>query len=121
MTKEEASKLLSGRILVSRLSKQLPEGIALDELRSLDIPPGTVIRNSCFSCERPDSAPFPEKMRGVRFIGCNLDNVVIPPGNPDLGSNDRCSQRRFSVNPIDGKDWLVDATGKATQLLSEAR
>lgn len=119
MTKEEASKLLSNRILMSR--KVFPEAITPDELRGLDIPPGTAIRNSCFSCETPDSEPFSPKMRGVRFIGCNLDNVKLPPGNPKLGTNDRCSQRRFRVNPSDAakRDWIVDESGTFIQPVDE--
>jgi len=116
MTAAEASKLLSNRVLMSR--RVFPEAITPDELRSLDIPPGTVINNSCFSCETPDSEPFPAKMRGVRFIGCNLDNVALPPGNPELGANNRCSQRKFKVNPADKQDWTVNKGGKFLEPLS---
>lgn len=112
MTAEEASKLLSNRVLMSR--RAFPEAITRKDLLAMEIPPGTVIRNSCFSCEVPDSEVFPPKMRGVRFVGCNLDNVLLPPGNPDLGENDRCSQRRFAVNPADTekRDWTLGSDGR---------
>lgn len=61
-----------------------------------------VIYASCFSQEIPDSDIF-GKIFGVVFINCNLDNVIIPEGNPMID----CSHRRFLVQN-DGNDWEVD-------------
>jgi hypothetical protein len=122
MTAQEASKLLSGRVLVPRKTAALPEGITVAELRKLDIPPGTIIVGACFSCETPDSVIFPDKMRGVRFLRCNLDNVLIPPGNPELGENTGTTMRRFRMNPDDPerRDCEVDKQGKFLAPLSES-
>jgi hypothetical protein len=109
VTKEEAGKRLSGRVLMK--TRAFPEAITFEELAALDIPSGTLVVGSCFSCEVP-SEPFPKTMRGVRFLRCNLDNVTLPPGNPELGKNERCSRRRFRANPADGRDWSIDAAGE---------
>ena len=74
---------------------------------------GDIIESSCFSQEMPDSHIFPEKMKGVTFRRCNLDNVYIPPGN----TVENCSQRRFKAQD-DGEDWLVDENNKPLSLLS---
>lgn len=68
-----------------------------------DIPSGTVIEGSCFSREQPDSLVFPNKMTGVTFIDCNLDNCFIPPGNAIKGG----SQKRFE-SQNDNHDWELD-------------
>ena len=122
MTKDEASKLLSGRVLVPRKVAALPEGITVAELRALEIPPGTIIVGACLSCETPDSLIFPDGMKGVRFLRCNLDNVLIPPGNPELGQNTGTTMRRFKFNPADPerRDWAVDKKGKFLAPLSES-
>jgi len=109
VTKEEASKLLSGRVLMR--TRAFPEAITFAEMAALDIPSGTLVVGACFACEVP-SEPFPKGMRGVRFLRCNLDNVTLPPGDPELGRNDGCSTRRYKANPADGKDWQIDAAGK---------
>lgn len=113
MTKEEASALLSNRILVKHLDKGMPEGITVEELSTMSIPSGTIVSNSCFSCETPDSSVFPKGMKGVRFFNCNLDNVVLPPGNPEIGENQNCSNKRFKMNPDEEKkrDWEIDDKG----------
>lgn len=66
-----------------------------------------VIEGSCFSHEKPDSIVFPEKMTGVTFIDCNLDNCFIPEGNKVVGG----SQRRFEIQN-DLNDWIVDENGE---------
>lgn len=119
-TAAEAGKKWSGKVLVPRKTKGMPEGVTVDELRKADIPPGTVIENSTFAAETPDTVVFPDGMKGVRFKRCNLDNVVIPPGNPDLGDHENVSRRRFKANPADGKDWEVDQAGKFTKELNAA-
>lgn len=63
-----------------------------------------VIYGSCFSSEVPDADIF-GSIKGATFIVCNLDNVLIPPGNTVLGG----SQIRFKAQN-DLNDWIVDAT-----------
>lgn len=70
-------------------------------------PPGTTIDRSCFSQEHPDSDIFPDGMTGVTFRSCNLDNVLIPPGNTLTD----CTTRRFAAQN-DGKDWIVDSNNQ---------
>lgn len=73
---------------------------------------GLVITGSCFSQERPDSVIFPDNLTGTSFIGCNLDNVFIPPGNIVEGS----TQKRFEVQN-DLNDWEVDGNNKPVRIL----
>lgn len=76
--------------------------------RNLD---GLTICGSCFSQETPDRHIFSDKMTGVTFLWCNLDNVYIPPGN----TAKNCSQRIFKAQP-DGEDWILDSATKTTPL-----
>lgn len=64
---------------------------------------GITIFGSNFYSETPDIKIFPDGMKDVKFVNCNLDNVVIPSGN--IIQN--CSTRRFKVQN-DGNDWEVD-------------
>lgn len=67
---------------------------------------GIAIYGSCFSQEVPDTESLPKGLNGVTFVACNLDNVLIPPGNTVID----CSQKRFQVQN-DGNDWLIDDKG----------
>lgn len=64
---------------------------------------GLTIICSCFSQQIPDSEKLPPNLMGVTFINCNLDNLVIPPGNLFVD----CSTRRFVVQN-DLNDWEID-------------
>lgn len=64
---------------------------------------GLVIHGFCLSNEKPDANVLPSDLRGVTFLACNLDNVVIPDGNILIN----CSNRRFQVQ-TDGDDWVVN-------------
>lgn len=64
---------------------------------------GLTIYGSCFSQEIPDTRCFPEDLRGVTFISCNLDNCYIPPGNNIEGG----THERYQVQN-DLNDWLID-------------
>lgn len=83
-------------------------------LTNADIPPGTKIRSSCFSREEPDSVIFPSDMTGVTFVNCNLDNIVIPPGNTLVD----CSNKRFEVQN-DLNDWIIDHNDDPVQLVNQ--
>jgi hypothetical protein len=71
---------------------------------------GSVIVGSCFYQESesdqddPRVYIFPEGMRGVTFIECNLDNVYIPPGNVVDPS---CSCKRIK-RQCDGERWILN-------------
>ena len=82
-------------------------GRNLSQATDLD---GQTIINSCFSQEIPDTHVFPDGMKNVTFINCNLDNCFIPSGNIVQGG----SQRRFKVQQ-DGFDWIVDANNNPVE------
>lgn len=71
---------------------------------------GSVIVGSCFYQDpnSQDADPrvkvFPDDMRGVTFIECNLDNVYIPPGNT---VDPLCSCRRIK-RQNDGESWILN-------------
>lgn len=64
---------------------------------------GKVIYASIFLHEVPDQHIFPEDMKNVTFVNCNLDNVFVPDGALVIGG----SRRRFKVQN-DKEDWIVD-------------
>lgn len=118
-TKDEAAKKWSYKVLVKGDAKPFPEAVTVKELRAADIPSGTIITGSCFQCEAPDTVIFPDDMKGVRFLRCNLDNVFIPPGNPEIGTHEKSSRVKYTVNPADGKDWKLDKAGKFVKPMAE--
>lgn len=65
---------------------------------------GKVIYGSTFYRETPNSIIFNNKMTGVTFINCNLDNIVIPEGNTLID----CTTRTIKVQN-DCEDWFVDS------------
>lgn len=81
---------------------------------AVSIPDGIIIYMSCFSQETPDSEIFRADMTGVTFRNCNLDNVVVPPGNRAID----CSQRRFKVQN-DLRDWELDAADQPAAVINE--
>ena len=70
---------------------------------------GKTFRGCGWSHETPETRVFPDGTKDVRFIGCRLDNVTLPPGSV-LDAD--CSNYQYGVQP-DGKDWageiVVDA------------
>lgn len=87
------------------LSAQDFTGRKLTDHSDLD---GKIIRGSNFSQSEPETIVFPARMKGVTFIDCNLDNVLIPAGNTIIGG----SRRRLKIQS-DGEDWLLDDNGDA--------
>lgn len=63
---------------------------------------GKVIYASCFYNETPNTVIFPKDMKGVTFIKCNLDNIIVPEGNTLIESYNRWIQAQS-----DGQDWYV--------------
>lgn len=75
---------------------------------------GLTIHGLCLSHEKPEAQVLPSDLTGTTFIACNLDNVLVPPGNTLIN----CSNRMFQANPDDGQDWLVDSDGNFLSLLN---
>ena len=73
-----------------------------------------IVYASCFSQETPDSHIFPENMKDITFVNCNLDNVYIPAGNTIVGG----SQRRFKVQN-DKMNWFVDKNNNPIEPLDK--
>lgn len=64
---------------------------------------GKIVYASNFSQKTPDTFVFPKDMKGVTFVKCNLDNVIVPEGNTVLD----CSQKRYQAQN-DLNDWIVN-------------
>lgn len=84
-------------------------GRTLIEAKGLN---GQTIEGSCFSQEEPDSRIFPDDMKGVTFIRCNLMNVHIPDGNTIID----CQTTRYKVQN-DLNDWEVDENDIPTNVM----
>lgn len=78
---------------------------------------GTTVVGACFYQEAPYSATgipdprkdiFPRSMKDVTFRFCNLDNVIVPPGNI-VEAN--CCHRRIRVQN-DRDDWALNEDGQ---------
>ncbi len=66
------------------------------------------IVGSCFYQQKaPNTQVFPTGITGVTFRKCNLDNVLIPPGNTVDGG----CHRKIKIHN-DLEDWIVDDLGK---------
>lgn len=63
----------------------------------------TEVIGSCFYNETPNTKVFPDGIKGVKFIKCNLDNVVVPKECTIEGGCHRLIQMQK-----DGEDWLLD-------------
>ena len=63
----------------------------------------TEVVNSCFYNETPLTKVFPDGIKGVKFIACNLDNIVIPEGCTVEGGTNKLIQVQK-----DGEDWILD-------------
>ena len=74
----------------------------------VDIPDGSYVYGSCFSCETPDSKMFRASMRNVTFRNCNLSNVHIPQPNNNVLID--CQTDQFLAQN-DLNDWIVDDNG----------
>ena len=71
---------------------------------------------SCFYNEKPKSLIFPEGIKGVKFVRCNLDNIVIPKDCTVEGGCNRLIQVQK-----DGEDWLLDDDLKPVEPLNKAQ
>jgi len=76
---------------------------------------GTTIRGTCFAQETPDTEVFPADAIGMGFVGCNLDNVMVPPWCTVTA----CCARRYRVQN-DLEDWEIDGAEKPVRPLNPA-
>jgi len=78
------------------------------------------IVGSCFYQEWLDGDTmkdiFPAGMTGVKFTGCNLDNVFVPTGNVIEGG----THKRIRVQK-DMEDWIVDSGENPVEPLHKKR
>lgn len=72
---------------------------------------GLYIEGLCLSQCTPRSV-LPSGLTGVTFSNCNLDNVVIPPGNTLIS----CLNRRYLAQE-DGQDWEIAEDGTPIKIL----
>jgi hypothetical protein len=63
----------------------------------------TDVIGTCFYNQKPLTEVFPSEIKNVKFIGCNLDNIIIPDGCTIEGGCHRLIQVQN-----DGEDWLID-------------
>ena len=76
---------------------------------------GITIYGSCFSHETPDTKVFPQNIKKITFVNCNLDNVfMVKPDWIVVGG----TNKRFLVQN-DLRDWEIDSTGKPLKVLNE--
>jgi len=66
----------------------------------------TEIVGSCFYQETHHSNALPDKMTGVVFRNCNLDNCIIPKGATVNGGTNKHIQSQK-----DGEYWIVGVDG----------
>ena len=75
------------------------------------------IIGTCFAQEYNEITKkdiFPKGMIGVKFIKCNLDNVVVPEGN----TMEECVNKSIQVQN-DNDDWVLDEAGNPTEPISK--
>lgn len=112
---DKASVKYSNRVLVadSKAAAMLgPEAITRAELKAATDLVDCLVVNSCFASETPDDDVFPSGMVEVTFDHCNLDNVLVPPGNViyDDPADGGCTNKTIVLGD-DGKDWITDKNG----------
>lgn len=68
-----------------------------------EMPSGITVYATSFYLEKPDSEIFNPELKNVKFVKCNLDNILIPPNNELIES----TNERFEVQN-DLNDWLIN-------------
>jgi hypothetical protein len=76
----------------------------------------TDVVGSCFYNEKPRTKVFPDGIKNVKFIGCNLDNIVIP----ETCAMEKCTNKLIQVQS-DLNDWILDEDLKPVEPLDKAR
>ena len=75
----------------------------------------TEVVGTCFHQNVPKTVVFPTGIKGVKFVKCNLDNVVIPK---DCKVDGGCN--RLIAVQKDGCDWLLDTDLNPIEPLDKA-
>ena len=75
----------------------------------------TEVVGTCFHQNVPKTVVFPAGIKGVKFVKCNLDNVVIPK---DCTVDGGCN--RLIAVQKDGCDWLLDTDLNPVEPLDKA-
>ena len=76
----------------------------------------TEIVGSCFYQDAHHSATLPDKMTGVVFRNCNLDNCIIPAGATVNGGTNKHIQSQK-----DGEYWIVGVDGSPIEPRDKAK
>ena len=76
----------------------------------------TEVVNSCFYNETPNTKVFPDGIKDVQFIDCNLDNVVVPETCTIEGGCHRLIQVQNDL-----EDWILDKDLKPVEPLRKAQ
>lgn len=86
----------------------------------LDVNPeeleGITIFGSCFSKEIPDTKVFPDTIKKLTLINCNLDNVYIKPQWRVIGG----TRKKFKAQN-DLEDWFVDNNNNPIEPLEKEK
>jgi hypothetical protein len=108
----DSGQALSNRVLVATLPRRFAsaEYITPEQVRALTWKGGETVKNACLSCPEPDVELFPADAK-ITFMGCNLDNVLIPDGCKLVDCYQRpVEQQRFrrAEVVVDGKTDIRD-------------
>ena len=76
----------------------------------------TEVVGSCFYNETPKTNVFPDGIKGVKFVRCNLDNVVIPKDCTMEGGTNKLIKVQNDLN-----DWVLDENLDPVEPLNKAR
>ena len=76
----------------------------------------TEVVNSCFYNEKPLTKVFPDGLKGVTFIRCNLDNVVVPETCTIEGGTNKLIQVQNDL-----EDWILDKDLNPVEPVAKAR
>lgn len=84
---------------------------------NINLPSGSTVYASMFMNEKLDMSIFPSTMTGITFLECNLDNIILPPGNLIINLYTYPPKKFKMENDL--RYWVLDEQGKAKKLLEE--
>lgn len=75
------------------------------------------IIGSCFYQQKaPNTKVFPTGITSVKFVGCNLDNVLVPIGNT---IEDSCHRKIMIQNDLE--DWVVNNSSEPVEPVNKKK